>query len=139
MDHLNPLELFKTIMPPDIYGHIVKETVRYAAACRNKGDFFLSVDELKCFIGVLLFSGYRKLPSESHYWFKVEDLGVFLVKQAMSRNRFQIVKSVVHFCDNVEAENNKSDKGFKVRSLISMLQKSFLNMKHVSNVFLMMK
>lgn len=41
----------------------------------------------------------------------------------MAWNRFQTVKSVVHFCDNAEAEDNKSDKGFKVRNMISMLQK----------------
>lgn len=126
MDHLTPLELFESIMSPNIYDHIVKETVRYATACKNKGDFVFTVEELKCFIGILLFSSYHKLPAQRHYWSKDEDLGVSLVKKAMSRNKFQITKGVVHFCDNAEAESNKLDKGFKVRNLITLLQESFI-------------
>ncbi|XP_066959283.1 piggyBac transposable element-derived protein 2-like [Macrobrachium rosenbergii] len=113
-------------MSPDIYDHIVKETVRYATASRNKLDFVFGVDELKSLIGILLLPSYHKLPSERHYWSKDEDLGVSVVKKAMSRNKFQVLKSVVHFCDNADAENNKGDKGFKVRSLISKLQKPFI-------------
>lgn len=45
---------------------------------------------------------------------------------AMSRSRFQDMKSILHFCDNNEAENNKNDRGFKVRKLIAAAQKSFL-------------
>ncbi|XP_066969111.1 piggyBac transposable element-derived protein 3-like [Macrobrachium rosenbergii] len=113
-------------MSPDIYDHIVKETVRYATASRNKLDFVFNVDELKSLIGILLLSSYHKLPSVRHYWAKDEDLVVSIVKKAMSRKKFQGLKSVVHFCDNADAENNKGDKGFKVRSLISKLRKSFI-------------
>ncbi|XP_066952532.1 piggyBac transposable element-derived protein 2-like [Macrobrachium rosenbergii] len=100
-------------MSPDIYDHIVKETVRYATASKNKLDFVFTVDELKSLIGILLLSSYHKLPSERHYWSKDEDLGVSVVKKAMSRNKFQVLKSVVHFFDNADAENNTGDKGFK--------------------------
>lgn len=126
MEHLTPLELFESIMSPNIYDHIIKETVRYATACKNKGDFVFTVEELKCFIAILLFLSYHKLPAERHYWSKEEDLGVSLVKKTMSRNRFQIIKGVVHFCDNAEAESNKSDKGFTVRNLITLLQEAFI-------------
>lgn len=85
--------------------------MHYATSCKNKGDFVFTVEELKCFIGILLFSSYHKLLAERHYWSKEDDLGVSLVKKAKSRNRFQIIKGVIHFCDNVEAKSNKSDKG----------------------------
>ncbi|XP_066959027.1 piggyBac transposable element-derived protein 3-like [Macrobrachium rosenbergii] len=65
-----------------IYDHIVKETVRYATASRNKLDFVFSVDELKSLIGILLLSNFHKLPSERHYWSKDEDLGVSIVKKS---------------------------------------------------------
>ena len=126
MSMLTPLELFETIMSPEIYDHIVKETVRYAAVTKNKSDFVLGVDDIKSFLGILLLSGYHKLPSERHYWSNDEDLGVSLVKAAMSRNCFQRLKSVIHFCNNDVANENKQDKGFKVRKLISAFQKSFM-------------
>ena len=44
----------------------------------------------------------------------------------MSRSRFQEMKSILHFCDNNEAENDKNDRGFKVRKLIAAAQKSFV-------------
>ena len=48
------------------------------------------------------------------------------MKNAMSRNRFQTLRSLVHFTNDAEAENNKNDKGFKIRPLITMVQISFL-------------
>ena len=122
---LSPLELFEKLMTPSIYEFVIRETVRYAATCKNKTDFTLSADELKTFIGILLFSGYHKVPSERDYWSNDEDLCILVIKKAMSRNRYQLLKSVVHFCNNEEANNHKDDKGFKIRSLLSMITKSF--------------
>ena len=103
------------------------ESVRYAMTCKNIMDMVLTVNELKAFIGILLFSSYHKLPSERHYWSNDEDLGVsIIVKNAMSRNRFQTLKSLVHFTNNAEAVNNKNGKGFKIGPLITMVQISFL-------------
>lgn len=79
LENLSPVEVFKKLLTPDIYDHIIKELVRYDAVCKNKIDV-LSVDELKAFIGILLFSTYHKLSSERHYWSNDEDLGVSLVK-----------------------------------------------------------
>lgn len=69
--------------------------------------------------------GYHKLPSARHYWSNDEDLGVPLLKKGMSRNRFQFLKSIIHFCNNDEASSNKADKGFKIRSLISLISNSY--------------
>ena len=125
LDTLSPLELFEKLMNPSIYEHIVKETVRYASSCKNMCDFTFSVDELKTFIGILLFSGYHKVPSEKDYWSSEEDLGVPIIQRAMSRNRYQLVKGLIHFCNNEDAKDNTHDKGFKIRSLLSLAKESF--------------
>ncbi|XP_076047359.1 uncharacterized protein LOC143028888 [Oratosquilla oratoria] len=125
LDTLSPLELFEKLMTPGIYEHIVKETVRYASSCKNMCDFTFSVDELKTFIGILLFSGYHKVPSERDYWSSEEDLGVPIIQRAMSRNRYQLVKSLIHFCNNEDTKDNTHDKGFKIRSLLSLAKESF--------------
>ena len=75
---------------------------------------------------MLLISGYHKLPAETQYWSNDEDLGLQIVKSAISKSKFQDIKSILHFCDNNEAENNKNDKGFKVRNLITAAQRSFM-------------
>ncbi|XP_068221337.1 piggyBac transposable element-derived protein 3-like [Palaemon carinicauda] len=77
------------------------------------------------FIGILLFLGYHKVPSERDYWSSEEDLGVPIIQKAMSRNRFQLLKSVIHFCKNDEAKDNTHDRGFKIRSLLSLVKDSF--------------
>ncbi|XP_066978833.1 piggyBac transposable element-derived protein 2-like [Macrobrachium rosenbergii] len=117
---LTPLEIFAIIRSPDVYDHIIKESVRYATVTKNKGNVILSVEEIKSFFG------YHKLPSERHFWSNDEDLDVPIVKAAMSRNSYQNIKSFLHFCDNAYANENKHDKGFKVINLISMLQSSFM-------------
>ena len=102
---------------------MVKESVRYATKCKNKPTTTISSDDIKLFIGVLLISGYHKLPAETQYWSNDEDLGLQIVKNAMSRSRFQEIKGILHFCNNNETENNKNDRGFKVRKLIAAAQK----------------
>ena len=44
----------------------------------------------------------------------------------MARNRFQILKSIIHFCDNSDCKKNNEDRGFKVRPLMSKIQESFI-------------
>ena len=55
------------------------ESVRYAMTCKNIMDMVLTFDELKAFMGILLFSSYHKLPSERLYWSNDEDLGVSII------------------------------------------------------------
>ena len=113
-------------MTPEIYDHIIKETVRYATTYKNAMNFIMSIEELKAFVDVLLFSSYHILPSERHYWSNDQDLGISLVKNALSRNLFQMLKRFIHFIDNSVAENNKHDKGFKVKPLYNKLQQSYM-------------
>ncbi|KAB0805128.1 hypothetical protein PPYR_02098 [Photinus pyralis] len=120
-----PCELFETMFTDDVIDYITKETVRYASAVKNDTKFTLSSEDIKAFLGVLLFSGYHKLPSERHYWSEQEDLGVNIVKNCMSRNKYLKIKSYIHFNDNDQANVNKSDKGFKVRPLIIQMNEKF--------------
>lgn len=118
----SPLECFEELFTNDIMEYIVKETVRYAGTKNNAG-FTLSPDELKVFIGILLFSGYHQVPSERHYWCEDEDLGVNVIKKCMSRNRYIQIKRYLHFADNAQVD--MEDKGFKVRPLIKMINAEF--------------
>ena len=123
---LTPFEIGELILNyNDMFDYIVRESVRYACASKNISDFSFDPAELRVFLGLLLLSGYHKLPSERHYWSEDDDLGLDIVKNAMSRNRYQKLKSLIHFNNNDLANDNRHDRGFKVRPLISMMNASF--------------
>ena len=80
----------------------------------------LTPAELRCFIAILLLSGYVQLPSYKMYWEKAFNVQHKLVRDAMSRNRFQEILRFIHFCDNSTIDS--SDKCSKIRPLITMMQ-----------------
>lgn len=47
------------------------------------------------------------------------------MKKATPENKYQALKGVIHFQNNDTVNENKSDKGFKVRHLIKMINTSF--------------
>lgn len=114
-----PVQIFEELFTNEIYKFIVEETMRYAYQ-KNKHGFSVDVDDIKIFFGFLIFTGYHTLPSERDYWSDHEDLGVQIVKNAMSRNIYYAIKSCLHFQDNSKFEENKHDKGFKIRPLIQV-------------------
>ena len=76
--------------------------------------------EICIFIGIMVLSGYVRLPSYTMYWEEALDVQPRLVKNAMRRNRFQEILCYLHFCDNSSIDT--SDKCSKVRPLLNMLQ-----------------
>ncbi|CAB3254043.1 unnamed protein product [Arctia plantaginis] len=74
----------------------------------------LSDQEVYCFLGILILSGYAPLPRRRRYWESNEDTHNILV-----------VKSrYFHVADNTALPEN--DKMAKVRPLIDMLNAKFL-------------
>ncbi|CAH1379281.1 unnamed protein product, partial [Tenebrio molitor] len=100
------LDIFENFFSEQVFQKIVDETLRYAAEQKNKPTFSVEIENIKIFIGFLIFSGYNRLPSERDYFSDAEDLGVQLVKDAMSRNRYLEVKSLLHLQDNSKANEN---------------------------------
>lgn len=122
---LEPVQLFEHFFDSAMFDFIKYESEKYAHEIKNKPNFKLTVDEIKTFIGFLIFSGYHTLPSERDYWSEDEDLGISLVKNSLSRNKFIEIKKMLHFANNTEASNNKNDRGFKVRKLITNSNSNF--------------
>ncbi|KAG8238661.1 hypothetical protein J437_LFUL018154 [Ladona fulva] len=111
---------------------MAKENLEAAKSCLQKHspmqlfeEFFSDDVRSRIFLGILIFSGYHTLPSERDYWSDQEDLGVPLVRDAMSRNTYLEIKSVIHFQNNAKANDNKNDRSFKIRPLIDMVNANF--------------
>ena len=47
------------------------------------------VTEVKCAVGILILSGYHRLPSRRNYWEQKPDMLTKIVSDNMRRNRFQ--------------------------------------------------
>ncbi|CAH1988473.1 unnamed protein product [Acanthoscelides obtectus] len=99
----------------------VKYSNIYAIQHNRRGDIHSS--EIKCFIGVLLPSGYNSFPRRSMYWENNSDAGNKLVYSALSRDRFSSIMQNLHLNDNNSLEN--IDKLSKLRPLFSTLNEKF--------------
>lgn len=115
---LSPLDIFFMFFDEELLNKIKKFSEKYAKD-NNRHDFFLTITDLKRFIGILVFSGYHTLPQLEMYWSRDEDKGVALVKNCMSRNKFRNIKRNLHLCDN--AELDKNDKFAKLRPLFDAI------------------
>ena len=83
-----------------LFEEIAPQTNLYTTRDRNRRNFSVAPGDLARFFGVLLLSGYHRLPQKTDYWPNQPDLGVPIVSDAMSRNSFQAIKSVIYFADN---------------------------------------
>ncbi|XP_050435502.1 piggyBac transposable element-derived protein 3-like [Adelges cooleyi] len=101
---------------------IITQSERYAFQ-KNEPLFSLDKGKLKCFLAILILSGYNQLPSERHYWDSEKDMNHQLVSGAMRRDRFLEIKRFLHLNDN---DDQDSDKLYKLRPLIQALKTRFL-------------
>ncbi|KAK3878905.1 hypothetical protein Pcinc_016491 [Petrolisthes cinctipes] len=118
------VELFELFLTDELLEIIVDQSEKYATQ-KNRHGFSLTSNCQKKFLGILLFSGYRKLPSEWHYWSLDEDLDTGLVRNSMPRNRYTEIKRYLHFANNENAAQNTKDKAFKLRPVMDYLNKKF--------------
>ena len=63
-----------------------------------------TADEIKAFLGVTILMGYHRLPSMRDYYARTADpdLSVPFVKNVMSRDRFELIRRMLHFNDNAD-------------------------------------
>ena len=122
-------------LPVDEYVicHIVEGTNRCAAqtiANRSLTKFgwlnkWVDTDEveIKKFLGLILWMGLVRLNSLEKYW-SANPLFLQTVPRAtMSRNRFQLLLSMLHFSDNETSESGA--RLAKIQPLIDMQQENF--------------
>lgn len=118
------VELFEKFFTEELLEIIVTQSERYSSQNNDHG-FNITPDCPRMFLGILLFSGYHRLPSERHYWSCDEDLDTAIVRNAMPRNRYTDIKTNLHFVDNEEVSQHKDDKVFKLRPLYDYLNERF--------------
>lgn len=118
----DPSTLFFNFFDDDILKLMVSETNRYASQ-KNKTQT-VTLSEIKCFLGILILSGYIPLARRRMFWEKNSDCHNDLVAESISRDKFEYIMSNLHLVDNTAI--SKTDKFAKVRPLFDHLNKKFL-------------
>ena len=93
-------EIWKLYFTDELFHYILEQTKLYDKQNKNDPGFELSLDELKNFIRILVFSGYHFVTSERDYWSNQPDLKVSFISETMSRDRFLKIKKYFHVADN---------------------------------------
>ena len=98
---------------------IHEETNRYAL--QHNKNLKVTKEEMKCFIGILLLSGYVFLPRQRFFWETAENTHH---ANAMWQDRFDAI--FVHFYLLNNNNLDQAEKFAKVRPLVTNLNKKFL-------------
>ena len=117
-------EIF-SLMTKGVYDIMAEQSLTYAQQ-NNYLDFNCSVEDYMAFTGILMLSGHRRQPRQELYWSLDPNFECPLVREAMPKKRFMALKQHLHFNDNSKIPENCTDRCYKIRTLISCLNKNFM-------------
>lgn len=120
----NPVELFELMFSDNLCELFVSESNNYAVYKGGQNPN-ITLNEMKCFIGILLLTGYNSVPQRNLYWSYEKDVQNALVRTSMRRDRFIQIMSSLHCCDVSNVDLN--DKLYKLRPMIDILKENFHN------------
>ena len=115
-----PLDFFMLFFNNELIDHIFIQMNLYAS--QNNYPLDMSKEELLVVLGGLLMSGYAKYPKKRMYWSKETDVPT-LLSESIRCNRFELILHHLHLNDNTLHDG--SDKLFKLRPVLNMLEQSF--------------
>lgn len=125
-----PWQFFNYFFTPELVERIHEETVRYSIEKNIQKSLALEVDEIYRFFGICIMSSVVHLPNLRKYW--SPNIGIDVVKETMTVNRFEKVRQYLHFNNNSILNDEypihateQADRLFKIRPLISMLLERF--------------
>ncbi len=97
--------MYKSLPPKGLYDKIVDKELldcvrdlsnQYAMA-KFGTSYNIMSEEINIFFAILLLSGYNPVADYDLYWSNSEDCANRMVKAAMARDRFRIIKKCIHF------------------------------------------
>lgn len=133
-----PIDFYRLFLTDDLLTMLVNETNRYAFQKTIEGTLLnnvaknsiialwkdTNIEEMKIFLGLLLWMGLVKKPRLKSYWSQgVLYASEFPKASGMSRNRFEALLSMIHFADNELDDGN--NRLYKLSPLIDMTNNLF--------------
>ena len=124
LDGSSLFEIWRILFTEEMIEQIVCQTNLYGNRDKNNPNFFVTGEEIRKILGNLLISGYHSLPEENHYWSRQHDLGIAIVSNTMSRNRYYEIKKYLHFADHQNL--TEGDKMSEIAPLYEMLNQNLI-------------
>ena len=121
---MQPEEYFELFHNEEVILFITSMFNLYASQDKGDASFSTNPEEIKCWLGILILSGYMSFPRWRIMWEYHSESYLQSVSNAMRRNRFEILKAYSHFSDNTKL--TKNNKFTKMRPLLTMLNERFL-------------
>ena len=120
-----PLEYFKMFISDDMIQLIVDHSNLYSVQ-KKANSVATTSKEIEQVIGIFFQMGLVSMPGIRPYW--ESETRYHPIANIMSRNRFQLLLTVLHFVDNlsVSDETKKSDKLWKIRPWLDKLRQNCL-------------
>ena len=118
----SPFEYFQDMFPMALLEETVFQTNLYARQRDVTTSFTTDVHEMMVFIGIICYMGIGLFPSIDDYWASMTR--VPQVADVMSSKRFRLIRSLVHFNNNENAQTT-TDRFFKVRPLFNSITRQF--------------
>lgn len=119
-----PIHYFRKLLDENILNNVVNESNLYAASPDPTNQIQLSLEEIEQFIGCCFYMSIYAiygLPGSRMYW--KEGTEVPAVADTMPRNRWEEIKSNLHFNNNENVERS-NDKLYKIRPFLDPLVKN---------------
>ncbi|KAJ6643847.1 PiggyBac transposable element-derived protein 3 [Pseudolycoriella hygida] len=122
-ENMRAEDFFELFFDDALVEMIIHTSTEYSLS-KNLPDISLSKVELRAFFGILILSGYNRLPGKPMYWNSDKDMRNEAVAETMRRDRFDKIMQALHFTSNTNLD--QSDKFAKLRPVIYHLQKQFM-------------
>ena len=119
--NLTPKGYFELFFDDETLDVIKEETNRYAS--QKNRNLIVDKGDIKCFICILILSGYLAPARRRLLWENASNTHHDLVANAMRRDKFEVIFANFHLADNNCLDY--IDKFAKVRPLVKLLNKKF--------------
>ncbi|KAK9744399.1 Transposase IS4 [Popillia japonica] len=93
--NLSCVEIFELFFDEDIMKFLVEQSSRYALFT-NCQDPKISIEEMQCFLAILIISGYNELLGKRYYWDSESDMRNNIIYNSMRRDRFVQIWRFLH-------------------------------------------
>ncbi|KAG5865569.1 hypothetical protein JTB14_012749 [Gonioctena quinquepunctata] len=103
--NLSPIQLFEIFFDDSVFEYLAKQAQIYARF-KNEADPGITASEIRCFIAILMLSGYNPLPSKRLYWDSKNDVHNKMVADSMRRDRFLKIQRFIHMADNTQIDQS---------------------------------
>lgn len=117
-----PYECFSYFFTDKVYNDITEQSCLYAQQIDITKPLHLTKAELKKYFGIIIMMSVIRLPNTRSYW--SSDVGIEIIKNAMTLNRFEKIRQFLHFNNNemhLPRDNLNHDRIHKLRPIVDHL------------------